>query len=339
MLLQHDLWCSHCLTISLYDTPKWLTVASFSLRSSFHCLPFPPKFRPNFAQPNGMRGGSCGVAGERSHGAWPAAGEAHSEARCGEGSRDAAPPEGARREEEALILTEASKAVFRVAACLGLYVVAREGENCYRISKLKIIPAAISFVAALSSLLHAILLMFFTEMTYDQEILFLPLFSGSCFCFYIYILWMRKSHWIMDYMTQLEVHAIKIPKRENMPFVIAGVFIYSASYAAAAAVALPVPSFISSGSLRYLLFIPVFFTAFIPSFADIWVFSFLHPLVVALQGLTRRARDVKVWTKEVSASVMKEWLLLHRLLEIYNEVWRRDRMGRCRLRRRDASLA
>lgn len=339
MLLQHDLWCSHCLTISLYDTSKWLTVASFSLRSSFHCLPFPPKFRPNFAQPNGMRGGSCGVAGERSHGAWPAAGEAHSEARCGEGSREAAPPEGARREEEALILTEASKAVFRVAACLGLYVVAREGENCYRISKLKIIPAAISFVAALSSLLHAILLMFFTEMTYDQEILFLPLFSGSCFCFYIYILWMRKSHWIMDYMTQLEVHAIKIPKRENMPFVIAGVFIYSASYAAAAAVALPVPSFISSGSLRYLLFIPVFFTAFIPSFADIWVFSFLHPLVVALQGLTRRARDVKVWTKEVSASVMKEWLLLHRLLEIYNEVWRRGRMGRCRLRRRDASLA
>ncbi|XP_037784077.1 uncharacterized protein LOC119580171 [Penaeus monodon] len=263
------------------------------------------------------------MEGEWSHAARPTSGEDDSEMRCDEGSRDAASPAGApaRHEEEALILTEAAKVVFSVAACLGLYVIEREGENCYRISKLKMIPALISFLAALSSLLHAILLMFFTEITYDQLVLFLPLFGGSCFCFYIYILWIRKSQRIMDYMTQLEVNAIKIPKRKNMPFIIAGVFIYSATYAAVAAVTLPTPSFITNRSLKYILFIPVFFTAFIPSFADIWVFSFLHPLVVALQGLARRARDVKVWTKEVSGSVMKEWLLLRRLLEIYNEVF------------------
>lgn len=279
------------------------------------------------------------MEGEWSHAARPTSGEDDSEMRCDEGSRDAASPAGApaRHEEEALILTEAAKVVFSVAACLGLYVIEREGENCYRISKLKMIPALISFLAALSSLLHAILLMFFTEITYDQLVLFLPLFGGSCFCFYIYILWIRKSQRIMDYMTQLDVNAIKIPKRKNMPFIIAGVFIYSATYAAVAAVTLPTPSFITNRSLKYILFIPVFFTAFIPSFADIWVFSFLHPLVVALQGLARRARDVKVWTKEVSGSVMKEWLLLRRLLEIYNEVWRRGRMCFCRLRRHDAS--
>lgn len=261
---------------------------------------------------------------ERSHGEWPTSRDGDAEIRSERETRDAASPTGVQApsapEEEALILTEAYKVVFNAAACLGLYVIEREGANCYKISKLKMIPAFLSFLASLTSLVNAVLLMVSTDMTYDQQILFLPLVSGSVFCFHIFVLWMRKPRKIMDYMTQLEMNAIKVPRRKNMSFIIAGVFIYSATYAAVAGVFLPCPDFMAPSSLKYLLSIPAFFTVFIPSFADILMFSFLHPLVVALQGLNKRARNVTVWTKEISSSVAKEWLLLRRLLEIYNEV-------------------
>lgn len=213
--------------------------------------------------------------------------------------------------------------MFTVATLIGLHVIKRERENTYRISKLKMIPAVFSSLATLSSVVFIFFLAFSTEMSYDQQVFFMPLVCGSGFCFYMCILWMTKSRRIIDFMTQVESNSLKIQKQKNLHFIIAGVFFYSLLYAAAAVAMMPSVDTMfvfREGDLKYYSFVPTFFMAFTPSLVDIYMFSFLCVLVFTLQNLSKDVRAVDLWTLQKTTEVARAWLQLRRLLKIYNEV-------------------
>ncbi|XP_068207396.1 myb-like protein X [Palaemon carinicauda] len=213
--------------------------------------------------------------------------------------------------------------LLHIASCLGINVIGiKNGTIC--ICPYRAAVAVVALLVVSLSLVMSLGIIFSVDATYQQKVLILPLFSANCFCCYTQIFWLIKSRSIANFLIEVEAFKLKINRSYPIKVAVCYSFCYSIIYTVFVYIMVPLPDHIfmfRNCNLDYMLTFPVFVTCFIPSMFDLYIFTFTLFLVVALERLRKEIQTIKVWSKEETNTVAKNWLECRNLLGIFNGVF------------------
>nr|XP_045617830.1 uncharacterized protein LOC123770200 [Procambarus clarkii] len=218
---------------------------------------------------------------------------------------------------------ETFRTLFAVASCVGVHVVTRSRDGVYSVSPLKVVAACASLLGVTLQLAFILDFVFVMETSYDQQMVLAAFFFSVSFCFFTYLVWMKKSHTVMAFLTQVDGSGITVDKNPTLLYVILATFAYSGTYTTCVYIMLPLDqlSFFWFEELKYILAIPIFYTSFIPSLLDLYIMSFLSVVVAGLRAVEVRTKGVGLWTSTHTSVLAGSWLRLLKLLDTFNDIF------------------
>lgn len=217
------------------------------------------------------------------------------------------------KDKDPVMFYDAIKPVFTVGSIIGLHTLIRKSDGKYTISPMKVFVATLGLTHSFLTLM-AMSFVILTCSSYNTQVMLLPMQSGCSFCLHAYILCISKSKAIGKYLSAIEENQLKI-KIPCPWFFLLGIFTYSIVYTACVLLVLHVPE-----THRIILLSPTLMTALIPSFVDVYVFSFVYAVGVGLEKLTKDVEEEADWTFQEVKAVADKWLQIDSLLRSHNAV-------------------